>query len=200
MKQKSTGGKRGRKKFSAGKLADAGNSIDRNIDLLAVGECAANPQQAEAFKVVALWEKFHSPRWPNKKAARSLEGRLLKLLRESLTRIEPQVRKAIFNALGRLDPEPFRAIATAIEVTKQVNESGAFQTILVRAAMLAQEKFGIDGSANLPVTVSDFADKYDARFGGSVSRDYLRRECPLRLGLHFKPDKTGRPKNSNNSH
>ncbi|MGA2685598.1 MAG: hypothetical protein ABSF51_11145, partial [Verrucomicrobiota bacterium] len=78
------------------------NTVDRNIDLLAVGDCAANPQLARVFKVVALWEKLHSPRWPNRKAARSLEGSLLKVLRESLTRIDPQVRKGIFSALNRL--------------------------------------------------------------------------------------------------
>lgn len=107
-------GKGGRKKFSAAKLAGPENSIGRNVDLLAVGDCAANPNLAEAFKLAALWEKFHSPRWPNRKAARSLEGRLLGLLRESVTCIEPQLRKGIFSALSRLDPEPFRSIATAI--------------------------------------------------------------------------------------
>ncbi|MGD0253021.1 MAG: hypothetical protein ABSC01_10040 [Verrucomicrobiota bacterium] len=198
MRAKLKRGSGGRKKFSAAKLAGPENSVDRNIDLLAAGDCAANPQLAKAFKVVALWEKFHSPRWPNKKAARSLEGRLLRLLRESLSRIEPQMRKGIFNALACLDPEPFKSIATAIEVTRRVNESGAFQTQLVRAALLGQEKFGIEtdatGCLRLPVTLKEFADEYAARFGGSVNRDFLRRECQKRLGWQFKPDKTGRPK------
>jgi hypothetical protein len=198
MKTKPTRGKGGRKKFSAAKLAEPGNSLGRNLDLLAVGDCAADTQLAKVFKIVALWEKYHSPRWPNRKAARSLEGKLLKLLRESLARIEPQVRKGIFSALNRLDPEPFRSIATAIDVARKVNESGAFQTQLVNAALLGQEKYGVEsdeaGSLCLPVTAKEFAHEYVARFGGVVNLDFLRRECRNKLGWYFTPDKTGRPK------
>jgi hypothetical protein len=121
MKAKETRGRGGRKKFSTAKLASPDNTLDENIDLLAIGECAVNPQLREAFHVVALWGKFHShpahihPRAAKvigrvfKQRARSHEEKLLALLRGSLSRIAPEVRTALFSALTRLDSQPFHA-------------------------------------------------------------------------------------------
>ena len=155
MKTKPARGKGGRKKFSAAKLALPDNTLDENIDLLAMGECAANPRLREVFQIAALWEKYHArpaniPRQSAKfmnqvlrRRVRSHEEKLLKLLRGSLSRIAPEVRTAFFAALTKLDSQLFHDIATAIDVARRVNESGAFQTTLVRAALLAQERFGV---------------------------------------------------------
>jgi hypothetical protein len=213
MKLKPTRGKGGRKKFSAAKLASPVNTLDENINLLAIGECAATQQAREVFQIVALWEKYHArPAHVSKHAAkavgamlrrrvRSHEEKLLTLLRGSLARIAPEVRKALFGALTRLDSQPFHAIATAIDVVRSVNESGAFQTTLVRAALLAQERFGVSHSAtSLLVTRTQWASEYKKRFASAVNTDFLCRECEQRLGIFFKPDKVGRkPGNPDNS-
>ena len=212
MKPEPTRGKGGRKKFSAAKLASPKNTLDENINLLAIGECAANPQVREAFQVVSLWEKFHSRPAPvPKQAAKAVEAmlrrrasshedKLLRLLRQSLAQIPEPIRTALFSALTRLDSKPFHAVATAIDVVRSVNESGAFQTMLVRAALLAQDRFEFSCPACLPITASEFAREYKKRFGGNVNTDFLRRECGNRLGLFFKPDKGARkPGNSVNS-
>ena len=192
MKTRTT---RGRKRFSAGKHLSPDNSLDRNIDLAAMGEVATNPELRDAFNIVALWQKAHT-RLPNDDATRARlrerthEEKLLRLLNENLSRITPALGKVVFSAVARLDPEPFRSIANVIEIAKQVNESGAFQTQAVRAALLLQEQ-GIDGRASLLVTTAEFAAAYKARFGGNVNPDFLRRVCK-QVGIFFKPAKTGR--------
>jgi hypothetical protein len=169
---------------------------------LAIGECAATQQAREVFQIVALWEKYHArPAHVSKHAAkavgamlrrrvRSHEEKLLTLLRGSLARIAPEVRKALFGALTRLDSQPFHAIATAIDVVRSVNESGAFQ-----------ERFGVSHSAtSLLVTRTQWASEYKKRFASAVNTDFLCRECEQRLGIFFKPDKVGRkPGNPDNS-
>ena len=201
--------KRGRKPFSAGKQISPDNTVDDNINFAAMGVCAAQPLRG-AFQIVALWEKMHAcpaPIPPQAKAigkvfkqrARSHEEKLLALLRGSLSRIAPEVRKALFSAVTRLDSQPFHDIATAIDVARSINESGAFQTMLVRAELLAQE-LGFTRLATLTLTRKEFASEYNKQFGGTVNTDFLCRECKRKLGFGFKPDKVGRKlKNSDNS-
>jgi len=104
--------------------------------------------------------------------------------------------------LNRLDPEPFRSIATAIDVARKVNESGAFQTQLVNAALLGQEKYGVEsdeaGSLCLPVTAKEFAHEYVARFGGVVNLDFLRESAGINWAGTSRRTKRG-AKNSDNS-
>jgi hypothetical protein len=186
--------------------------LDENIDIAAMGECATNAQLREAFQIVALWEKYHArPANVSKQAekvvgtmlrrrVRSHEERLNRLLLQSLGQIPREVRKFLFGAITRLNPQPFRDIATAIECVRNINERGAFQTMVVRAALLAQERFGISRATRLPVTVGEFAKLYQEKFGGNVNADFLRRECEQKIGFTFNPGKAGpKPKNSANS-
>lgn len=66
----------------------------------------------------------------------------------------------------------------------------------MRAALLAQVRFGVSGRAKLPVTRAEWADAYKARYGGTVNTDFLCRECEQKLGFTFKPGKAGRKRNN----
>lgn len=60
MKKKSTRGKGGRKKFSAGNALSPSKSLDENLALAATGEFALTQEQRDIFRFVALWKNRYA--------------------------------------------------------------------------------------------------------------------------------------------
>ncbi|MGB7747597.1 MAG: hypothetical protein WBN75_09950 [Verrucomicrobiia bacterium] len=63
MKKKPTQCKRGRKKFSAGKLISPDKELEENLAIAGIGEFAVaeNQQERAIFSTVALWERYYAP-------------------------------------------------------------------------------------------------------------------------------------------
>jgi hypothetical protein len=196
--------RKGRRKFSAGKLISPEQSLDENIDFAAVGQWAVNDKARRVFQLVALWEKFHTPIAGEsaerfRARASTHESRMIELLQGSLRKITANVRRELFGALDRLDPKLFRGIAEAIDAVNEINASGAFQQVKVRAGLLVQELFRgslrLVSNARRGVTLNEFHQLYEERFHCSVDTDVLRRECKG-IGIRFTADKVGRKKSN----
>jgi hypothetical protein len=190
MRTKLTQSKRGRKKFSAGKLISPDKDLEENLALAGIGEFAVADQQEDRaiFALVALWESHYAPLFTKASATNHFAA-------HKRERITARILRIITSSLDRLDPKPFEKFIRAIKVTQHIYRTGSPLPLHrdVYEVLRVANEMNLTLDRNTVQTAESqkiFKALLKARLGRTIEERQLAR-IKKQIGLHFP---SGRPK------
>jgi hypothetical protein len=198
MKKKLTQSKRGRKKFSAGKLLSPDNDLEENLAIAGIGEFVVAESQVDRaiFSLVALWENYHAPRFNKANALFHRDAAIR-------DRITARILQIVTSALDRLDTKPFETFIRSIKFMQDAKRNGpvlkdAYEALCVAREMnltlgrnIVQTAEQLRAAKSWPyVSPKDFKTRLETRLGRKIDERQFAR-IKKSIGLHFP---SGRPK------
>ena len=206
MKTKLTRSKRGRKKFSAGKLISPDNDLEENMALAAAGEFAVVESQDDRaiFSLVMLWKNYYAPRFNKANAASHRDAAIR-------DRITARILQIVMSALDRLDTKPFETFIRSIKFMQDAKRTGPVQPEAFAALCVTREmnltlgrnkvqtgkQIEVQPSEQIEpekpwpyVSPKEFKTRLETRLGRKIAERQFAR-IKKSIGLHFP---SGRPK------
>ncbi len=201
-----------RVKHGAGRLLATEEKFDRSYGLSLFGDAVSTEQQEMVLRIVGLFEKSASYPSEHKKRIRShvASEKLNPLLEKEFANLpknhpfdlfKSAVTRGVLDALARLDPQPFRDFASAIEAAQRVRSHGPvhpLQTMIHRLAERLAVKRGENeplACKELRMTSKKFTDELNKEFNTNHSEPHVRKAGTV-LGYQFSDGTKGRPKKS----
>jgi hypothetical protein len=186
MKTKPTKNKRGRKKFSVGRLLSPDKELEENMTLAGIGKfaTATQPDDRAIFSLVGLWKNYYAPAFTEANAA----SPAARIIRERFTKI---ILRIIKSALDRLDTKPFETFVRSIKFMQDAKRSGPLLHDTYEVLRVANE-MNLTTGPNTVQTISpkEFKARLEARLGRKINERHFAR-IKGQIGLHFK---SGKPK------
>ncbi len=183
MKKKSTRGKGGRKKFSAGNALSPSKSLDENLALAATGEFALTQEQRDIFRFVALWKNRYASLFKDNPSESEGAARIRRKQRE---RVIDSLLKVVSPALENLNPKPFETFVKAIALVKDFNDSGVLLPDAYEMLRVAEEmELTLGAKVVQQIKPKDFKNRLRRKIG---DKQFAR--IKKSIGLHWP---TGRP-------
>ena len=179
MKTKLTQSKRGRKKFSVGKLLSPKLDLEENLAIAGAGEFAVADQKDWAINsLVMLWPNYYAPLFTKASTSR--------LAAHKRGRITARILEIITSALNRMDTKPFETFIRAVKSMQDAKRNGPLQKDaceVLRVAIAMELTLG----DKIIQTVSP--KDFKKQLGWQIEERQFAR-IKKQIGLHFP---TGRP-------
>jgi hypothetical protein len=179
MKTKLTQSKRGRKKFSVGKLLSPDHDVEENLAIAAAGEFAVADQKDRAINSLVM-------RWPNYYAPLFTKASASRLATHKRERITARILEIITSALNRMDTKPFETFIRAVKFMQDAKRNGPLLKDAYEVLRVVGE-LELTLGDNIVQTVSP--KDFKKQLGWRIEERQFAR-IKKQIGLHFP---TGRP-------